>query len=59
MKNATLVLPASVNSNLKDYESFCRSFNWKDEQKLLDGLPEKKGLNIAYEAVERHAKRKI
>jgi len=45
-----------ITPNLKDYESFYRSFNWQDERVYLDGLPENKGLNIAYEAIDRHAK---
>jgi acetyl-CoA synthetase len=42
--------------NLKDYESLRHSFEWREEMKLLEGLPGNRGLNIAYEAVERHAK---
>ena len=45
--------------NLTDYEILSSSFNWQDEQRLLDGLPEGMGLNIAYEAVERYAKGKL
>ena len=41
--------------NLQDYDSFCTSFNWENIAKELDGLPQDKGLNIAYEAVDRHA----
>ena len=48
-----------ITPNLKDYESLSRSFNWQNEQKFLDWLPGKKGINIAYEAVERHAKGKL
>jgi acetyl-CoA synthetase len=33
----------------------CRHFNWSDARKLLDGLPQGRGLNIAHEAVDRHA----
>ncbi|MGE5106670.1 MAG: acetate--CoA ligase [Sphingobacteriales bacterium] len=53
------ILTPPVTPNLKDYESLSRSFNWQDEKKLLHGLPENKGLNIAYEAIERHAKGKL
>jgi acetyl-CoA synthetase len=48
-----------VHPNLKDYTLFYPSFKWENEQKNLPGLPGGKGLNIAYEAVERHAKGKL
>lgn len=41
--------------NLQDYPSFYQNFHWENERKNLSGLPAGKGLNIAYEAVERHA----
>ena len=40
--------------NIQDYGSCCFTFNWKNEAKELDGLPDGKGLNIAHEAVDRH-----
>ena len=40
---------------LQDYPALKTSFQWKDAFALLGGLPEHKGLNIAYEAVDRHA----
>lgn len=40
--------------NMPDYVSFYSSFSWKKVLKELAGLPEGKGLNIAYEAVDRH-----
>lgn len=40
-------------ANLADYDRFCASFQWKDAERLLDGLPGNK-LNIAFEAVDRH-----
>ena len=39
---------------MPDYESLCSEFKWTDEFKNLDRLPGG-GLNIAYEAVDRHA----
>lgn len=39
--------------NLDDYETVCRDFRWQDARNALDGLPDG-GLNIAYEAVDRH-----
>src|SRR4249920_878359 len=45
----------TVAPNLRDYEQARASFSWKEAQGRLSGLPEGKGLNIAYEAVDRHA----
>ena len=39
--------------NLAGYTEACRSFSWQDARARLDGLPGG-GLNIAYEAVDRH-----
>ncbi|MDA8087362.1 MAG: acetate--CoA ligase [Nitrospiraceae bacterium] len=44
-----------VRPNLLDYEKTRASFSWKDISRELDGLPGGNGLNIAYEAVDRHA----
>jgi len=44
-----------IAPNLVDYDQACREFSWKDARRSLDGLPGGKGLNIAYEAVDRHA----
>jgi len=41
--------------NLPDYERACASFSWAVARAGLDGLPGGRGLNIAYEAVDRHA----
>jgi acetyl-CoA synthetase len=40
--------------NLADYDSFLRSFHWDDEASLND-LRDGPGLNIAHEAIDRHA----
>lgn len=40
--------------NLRSYEDECRSFSWNAIRSELTGLPGG-GLNIAYEAVDRHA----
>ena len=42
-------------SNLADYDEARRRFSWSDARRMLDGLPEGRGLNIAHEAVDRHA----
>jgi acetyl-CoA synthetase len=39
--------------NLLDYDAFRHSFRWEDARRELDGLPGG-GVNIAYEAVDRH-----
>ncbi|MDE3077585.1 MAG: acetate--CoA ligase, partial [Chloroflexota bacterium] len=44
-----------VRPNLPDYEATRRSFSWDAERAGLDGLPGGRGLNIAYEAIDRHA----
>jgi len=46
---------ARVPPNLDDYEAICRDFDWDKARALLDGLPGGAGLNIAHEAVDRHA----
>jgi acetyl-CoA synthetase len=45
----------AVPPNLPDYEKGRRAFSWEKARQELTGLPEGKGLNIAFEAVERHA----
>ena len=44
-----------AGANLIDYEEYVRAFSWNQARALLDGLPGG-GLNIAYEAVDRHVK---
>jgi len=44
-----------VRPNLLDYEKTCADFSWEAVRRELDGLPAGKGLNIAHEAVVRHA----
>ena len=46
--------PSEVTPNLTDYEEARRHFTWEEARRQLDGLPEG-GLNIAHEAVDRHA----
>ncbi len=41
--------------NLIDYASTRANFSWAQARRALDGLPGGSGLNIAYEAVDRHA----
>jgi len=42
------------SANFDNYESFCQHFSWDRELALLDKSSKEKGLNIAYEAVDRH-----
>ncbi|MEX2103475.1 MAG: AMP-binding protein, partial [Gaiellaceae bacterium] len=44
-----------VEPNLLDYERECAGDVWARARRELLGLPGGRGLNIAYEAVERHA----
>jgi acetyl-CoA synthetase len=44
-----------AGANLRDYDEYARAFSWTQARALLDGLPGG-GLNIAYEAVDRHVK---
>ena len=44
-----------VPANVVDYERACADFSWAAARRELSGLPGGRGLNIAYEAVDRHA----
>src|SRR3990167_5967618 len=44
-----------VPPNLRDYEHERATFSWDRVRRSLDGLPGGMGLNIAHEAVDRHA----
>jgi acetyl-CoA synthetase len=44
-----------LTPNLQDYDDEFRSFTWEKARRELTGLPNGEGLNIAYEAVDRHA----
>jgi acetyl-CoA synthetase len=41
--------------NLRDYKQARANFLWDQARRELDGLPGRQGLNIAHEAVDRHA----
>lgn len=49
----------TVVPNLRDYDDACKTFSWQAARSQLDGLPGNRGLNIAYEAVDRHAQSDI
>jgi acetyl-CoA synthetase len=44
-----------VVPHLLDYEHTRATFSWEVAQRALDGLPGGQGLNIAHEAIDRHA----
>ncbi len=52
---AKTVANLRVSANMPEYEAFRRTFSWTEARKELDGLPAGRGLNIAFEAVDRHA----
>ncbi len=45
----------AVVPNLLDYEQTCASFSWGEARRELEGLPGGRGINIAYESIDRHA----
>ncbi|KFF61097.1 acetyl-CoA synthetase [Cryobacterium sp. MLB-32] len=45
----------AVAPNLIDYEQTCADFTWDEARSSLSGLPGGRGVNIAHEAVDRHA----
>jgi acetyl-CoA synthetase len=45
----------AVSPNLRDYAKACAEFAWDRARRELNGLPGGRGLNIAHEAVDRHA----
>jgi acetyl-CoA synthetase len=47
--------PGELPPNLVDHAAACASFSWAEARAALDGLPDGAGLNIAHEAVDRHA----
>ncbi len=47
--------PYGLQPNLADYAAACSHFSWEQARRELSGLPAGRGLNIAYEAVDRHA----
>jgi acetyl-CoA synthetase len=44
-----------VPPNLRDYDTTVARFSWDEAHRSLDGLPGGRGLNMAHEAVDRHA----
>ena len=45
----------NVPPNLRDYSQARAAYSWEAARRELDGLPGGRGLNIAHEAVDRHA----
>jgi acetyl-CoA synthetase len=50
-----MAIKKGIKHHLVDYDKVRSSFSWKKIETELSGLSENKGLNIAYEAVDRHA----
>ena len=48
--------PGDPAPNVADYDEARRAFTWEAARAALDGLPGGRGLNIAHEAVDRHAR---
>jgi acetyl-CoA synthetase len=46
--------PADLTPNLMDYTSLRARFSWEAARASFAGLPQNRGLNMAYEAVDRH-----
>jgi len=44
----------ATHPNLLDYRRERTAFSWERARQMLDGLPDGRGLNMAYEAVDRH-----
>ena len=44
-----------ARANLRDYAAARRAFSWAAARQALEGLPGGRGLNMAHEAVDRHA----
>ena len=55
-RRETIRKPATTRDdpNLRDYAAACEAFDWADVERELDWLPGG-GLNLAYEAIDRHA----
>ena len=57
-RSAPIVKPSRpwpIEPNLSDYGAARDAFSWEAARRALDGLPGGGGLNIAHEAVDRHA----
>jgi acetyl-CoA synthetase len=55
-ESAILKAPSAgpIYPNLRDYEQTCQAFTWQAVRDELSGLPGGRGINLAYEAVDRH-----
>jgi acetyl-CoA synthetase len=50
-----IAIKNKTEHNLSDYDKIRAAFSWENVANELSGLPDGKGLNIAHEAVDRHA----
>lgn len=53
-KNQVLTNLQEIFPNLSHYDELYDQFSWEAARKALAGLPDNNGLNIAYEALDRH-----
>ncbi len=53
--SAILNTHSPATPNLQDYDDLYASFSWENERRHLNGLTDNQGINIAFEAIERHA----
>jgi acetyl-CoA synthetase len=56
MANNEIIRPRRQRTrpNLQNYEDLYHHFDWHQAERGLSGLPHQRGLNLAYEAVDRH-----
>jgi acetyl-CoA synthetase len=53
--NGSIARNPKTDVAFSDYDALCHSFSWESIRQELNGLPANQGLNIAHEAVDRHA----
>lgn len=53
--NTNVQTATGFQHNMADYDSAIREFSWEKEALFLSKLPDNGGLNIGYNAVDRHA----
>lgn len=54
MSTIASITKPTISPNLSNYQKFYKEFSWEKELIILDNKIDENGLNIAYEAVDRH-----
>lgn len=54
MQTIAKSLREKEQANLKDYDLYYASFSWNQAESCMTGLPQNRGLNMAFESVDRH-----